>query len=233
LTVGHILTAVLKCVHIFREKKVAVGLLERRGKEKDSRKKLILKSARTLFFKKSFNKVTVDEIAKCSELGKGSIYLYFNSKEEIYAQILLNDIDNFNKQVSVLFDKKNTAAGLLVEFSCIYVDFFLNDSELFRILMTYMLQPAKMNLTDKLNSQILGANIRSINTIGKILQLGILSKEFPADINLKQNQNAIWGLLNGIISLYIFSGAQMKRRERIYSTIKLALEVFIKGLKKV
>jgi hypothetical protein len=133
----------------------------------------------------------------------------------------------------VLFDKKNTAAGLLVEFSCIYVDFFLNDSELFRILMTYMLQPAKMNLTDKLNSQILGANTRSINSIGKILQLGILSKEFPADINLKQNQNAIWGLLNGIISLYIFSGAQMKRRERIYSTIKLALEVFIKGLKKV
>jgi hypothetical protein len=96
-----------------------------------------------------------------------------------------------------------------------------------------MLQPAKMNLTDKLNSQILGANIRSINAIGKILQLGVLSKEFPDDINLKQNQNAIWGLLNGIISLYIFSGAQMKRKERIYSTIKVALEVFIDGLKKV
>jgi hypothetical protein len=39
-------------------------------------------------------------------------------------------------------------------------------------------------------------------------------------------------LLNGIISLYIFLGAQEKRRERIYSTIKLALEIFIKGLKK-
>jgi AcrR family transcriptional regulator len=220
-------------ISIFGGKKVIVGLLERRGKEKDIRKKLILKSARTLFFKKSFSNVTVDEIAKCSELGKGSIYLYFKSKEEIYAQILLNDIDNFNQQVSVLFDKKHTASDLLFEFSCIYVDFFLNDSELFRILMTYMLQPAKMNLTEKLNSQILTANARSINTIGKILQLGVASKEFPADFNIKQNQNAIWGLLNGIISLYIFSGAQMKRRERIYSTIKLALEVFIKGLKKV
>jgi hypothetical protein len=133
----------------------------------------------------------------------------------------------------VLFDKKNTASDLLVEFSCIYVDFFLNDSELFRILMTYMLQPGKMNLTEKLNSQILTANARSIDVIGKILQLGVSSNEFPANINLKQNQNAIWGLLNGIISLYIFSGLQIKRRERINSTIKLALEVFIKGLKKV
>ena len=210
-----------------------MGLLERRGKEKDYRKKLILKSARTLFFKKGFNNVTVDEIAKSSELGKGSIYLYFNSKEEIYAQILLNDIEDFNQQVFVLLNKKKIAADLLVEFSEIYVDFFFNDGELFRILMTYMLQPAKMNLTEKLNSQILTANARSIDVIGKILQLGVSSNEFPANINLKQNQNAIWGLLNGIISLYIFSGLQIKRRERINSTIKLALEVFIKGLKKV
>ncbi|MCX5848252.1 MAG: TetR/AcrR family transcriptional regulator [Deltaproteobacteria bacterium] len=208
-----------------------MGLLERRGKEKDSRKKLILKSARTLFFKKGFSQVTVDEIAKLSELGKGSIYLYFNSKEEIYAQILLNDIDNFNQQVSVLLNKKSSAAALLVEFSCIYVDFFLNEGELFRILMTYMLQPAKMNLTKELNSQILTANARSIDVIGKILQLGVESEEFSESINLKQNQNAIWGLFNGIISLYIFSGSQIKRRDRIYSTIKLALEIFIKGLK--
>ena len=210
-----------------------MGRLERRGKEKDSRKKLILKSARTLFFKKGFNNVTVDEIAKSSELGKGSIYLYFNSKEEIYAQILLNDIEDFNQQVYVLLNKKKIAADLLVEFSNIYVDFFFNDGELFRILMTYMLQPAKMNLTEKLNSQILTANARSIDVIGKILKLGVSSKEFSANINLKQNQNAIWGLLNGIISLYIFSGSPIKRRERINSTIKLALEVFIKGFKKV
>jgi AcrR family transcriptional regulator len=209
-----------------------VGLLERRGKEKDSRKKLILKSARTLFFKKGFNNVTVDEIAKISELGKGSIYLYFNSKEEIYAQILLNDIENFNEQVSVLLNKKKIASELLVDFSCIYVDFFLNDGELFRILMTYMLQPTKMNLTKELNSQILTANASSIDVIGRILQLGVESKEFSDGIDLKQNQNAIWGLLNGIISLYIFSGLQIKRRERIKSTIRLALEVFIMGLKQ-
>jgi AcrR family transcriptional regulator len=209
-----------------------VGLLERRGKEKDNRKRLILKSARTLFFKKGFNKVTVDEIAKSSELGKGSIYLYFNSKEEIYAQILLNDIDNFNSQVSALLEKESSSSDLLSQFSYIYIDFFINDGELFRILMTYMLHPAKMNLTEKLNSQILQANARSIDVIGKILQLGIDSNEFSAEINLKQNQNSFWGLLNGIISLFIFSGAPIKRRERIYSTTKLALEIFIKGLKK-
>lgn len=209
-----------------------MGLKERRGKEKDTRKKLILSSARSLFFQKGFNKVTVDEIAKSSELGKGSIYLYFNSKEEIYAQILLNDIDNFNRLISVLFEKESSASEMLTEFSRVYIDVFLNDSELFRILMTYMLQPAKMNLTEKLNSQILNANARSIDVIGKILQRGVDSKEFHPQIDIRQNQNAFWGLLNGIISLFIFSVAEKKRKERIYSTTKLALEIFVRGLKE-
>jgi len=209
-----------------------VGLLERRIKEKDSRKKQILKSARALFFKKGFNQVTVDEIARSSELGKGSIYLYFDSKEEIYAQILLNDIDSFNRQVSALLEKQGKASELLTEFSDIYINFFFSDGELFRILMAYMLQPAKMNLPEKLNAQILNANARSIDVIGKILQKGIDTQEFSREINVKQNQNAFWGLLNGIISLFIFSGTQARRKERIYSTTRLALEIFIKGLKK-
>lgn len=209
-----------------------MGLKERRGKEKSNRKKAILSSARSLFFKKGFNKVTVDEIAKSSELGKGSIYLYFNSKEEIYAQILLNDIDNFNRRVSILLEKESSASDLLTEFSYIYIDFFLQDSELFRILMTFMLNPAKMNLSEKLNSEILTANAESIDVIGKVLQMGVGTGEFPAEINIRQNQNSFWGLLNGIISLYIFSGRPEKRRERIYATTKLALEMFISGLKK-
>ena len=209
-----------------------MGLSERRDKEKDGRRKLILSSARKLFFKKGFNTVTVEEIAKISELGKGSIYLYFNSKEEIYAQILLDDIGKFNQQVSELFDNKKTAAVLLSDFSCAYADFFLNDSELFRILMIYMLQPERMNLSEELNPQIVNAYSRSIDMFGKILQGGVQTKEFPANINFKQNQYAIWSLLNGIISLYIFSGYLAKRSERIRVTIKSALDIFIKGLKQ-
>jgi len=209
-----------------------LGLIERRGKEKDGRRKLILKSARSLFLEKGFNNVTVDEIAKFSELGKGSIYLYFNSKEEIYTQVLLNDIEKFNQQTSGLFNRKKSASDLLVEFSYTYADFFLNDSELFRILMIYMLQPAQMNLSEELNPQIIEANNKSIDVFGKILELGLESKELPANINSKQNQYAIWGLLNGIISLYLFSGLKIKRKEKIRTTIKLALEVFIKGLKQ-
>jgi AcrR family transcriptional regulator len=209
-----------------------MGLLERREKEKDNRRKLILKSARTLFFARGFKNVTVDRIAKLSELGKGSIYLYFNSKEEIYAQVLLNDIDKFHQQAFSLFQKNKAAVDSLFEFSYFYADFFLNDPELFRILMTFMLHTDQMNLSAEQYKDIIVAMRKTIDLISNIFQFGIDSNEFPSSINIKYNQFAIWGMLNGIISLHIFSGAENKRRERIRSTIKSTLEIFIKGLEK-
>jgi AcrR family transcriptional regulator len=209
-----------------------MGLLERREKEKDGRRKLILEAARTLFLAKGFKNVTVDEIAKFSELGKGSIYLYFISKEEIYAQILLHDIDKFHQQAFSLFDKKKSATELLFDFSYFYVDIFLNDPELFRILMAFMLQTDQMNLSAKQYKDIIVAMRKPIDIISKIFQIGINSHEFPGSINVKHNQFVIWGMLNGVISLHISSGMENRRRERIHSIIKSTLEIFIKGLKQ-
>lgn len=39
-------------------------------------------------------------------------------------------------------------------------------------------------------------------------------------------------MLNGIISLYLFTGNPIKRMERIHSTVQNSLDVIIKGLKE-
>jgi AcrR family transcriptional regulator len=64
-----------------------LNALERRKKEKEHRRNAILKAARKLFFEKGFKAVTVDSIAAKADISKGSVYLYFDSKEEIYADI--------------------------------------------------------------------------------------------------------------------------------------------------
>jgi AcrR family transcriptional regulator len=208
-----------------------MGLLERREKEKDSRRMLILKSARKLFCAKGFKNVTVDKIAKFSELGKGSIYLYFNSKEEIYAQILLQDIDKFHRHALALLNKEKTAADALFEFSYFYADFFLNEPELFRILMAFMLQTDQMNPSEEQYRNIITAVRKTIDIISNILQLGIDSNEINLSVDIKYSQFALWGMLNGIIALHIFTGSESKRREKIYSTIKSTLQIYINGLK--
>ena len=208
-----------------------MGLEDRRKREKEQRRNAILNAARKLFLEKGFKHVTVENIARKAELSKGSVYLYFSSKEEIYTQILLNDIDKFNRKSSQIFQNGKPAADLVMDFACIYVDFFLNDRELFRIMMTFMLHTEELNLTEAVNQHIIDVTNNTVKIIETILQHGIDRGEFPRDINLGQSRNALWGLLNGIISLHLFTGREANKEERIRSTIKGSLSVFINGLK--
>ncbi len=207
-----------------------MGLEERRKRERENRKNAILKAARKLFLEKGFKTVTVESIARKAELSKGSIYLYYNSKEEIYTQILLSDIDKFHNHIADLLQNPSNASEALVRLADIYVDFFLNERELFRILMTFMLHTTDMNLPQDLNKQIIKTTNRTIGIIEEIFNYGIERGEFPATINVRQNRNAIWGMLNGVISLYLFIGNETKRAEVIHSTIRAGLNTYIRGI---
>jgi AcrR family transcriptional regulator len=204
---------------------------KKKEKEKELRRNTILNAARRLFFDRGFKAVTVDNIAEKSEVSKGSIYLCFESKEEIYTQILIGDNLALYERIKNFSSIEASASQLLQEYSRIYVDYFLNDKELFRILMTFMMQTGQMHLTENQSDELIRSTNQNIKPISEIIQKGINSGEFAPVSNIRQMQNAIWGMLNGIISLYLFTGNPIKRMERIHSTVQGSLNVFIKGLK--
>ena len=204
---------------------------EKRRKSKENRKNTILAAARRLFFDQGFKAVTIDNIAAKAEISKGSVYLCFESKEEIYAQILISDNIALYERIKYFSAKEATASQLLLEFARIYVDYFLNDNELFRILMTFMMQTSHMNLVENKKDELILSTNQNIKIISEIIQKGIDSGEFSPIGNIRQMQNAIWGMLNGIISLYIFTGNPTKRTERIHSTVRNSLNIIIAGLK--
>jgi AcrR family transcriptional regulator len=48
----------------------------------------ILDAARAVFAKKGFHETTVDEIAEAAGVAKGTVYLYYRSKQDIYFEAL-------------------------------------------------------------------------------------------------------------------------------------------------
>ena len=210
---------------------IPVGLEERRKGGMENRRNAILQAARKLFFDKGFKHVTVESIARKAELSKGSVYLYFKSKEEIYTHILLNDIDKFYKTIAGLLEEGLSASDKLMSLANTYAGFFINDRELFRIMMNYMLNINHMNLPEEIDRQIVTATNKTANIIEEIFHMGIESGEFPPYIDLRQKRNAIWGLLNGTISLHLFTGSEEKREERILATIKTGVNTFLRGMR--
>jgi AcrR family transcriptional regulator len=208
-----------------------LGSERRREREKEQRRSAILRSARREFFEKGFRAVTVDSIARRAELSKGAIYLYFKSKEEIYAQILLRDIDKFHDRVETLLDTVKSASDNLRNFAEVYASFFISDRELFRIFMNFMIQHNPVNFTPNINDHIVKSTNQTVAIIEQILQMGVDRGEFPGCHNVRICRNALWGLLNGIIALHLFTGKEETQEERVRTQVRGGLELFIGGLR--
>jgi len=94
-----------------------------------------------------------------------------------------------------------------------------------------MLQAENMNLTDEQNTQLIHTTNENVHVIAEILQRGVESGEFIAGMDVRRMQFAIWGLLNGVISLYIYTGAPERRGERIFTIVHDSLNALLKGIK--
>ena len=64
-----------------------MSIAERRERDKRQRRDSIVDAAEKLFFARGFASVSVDEIAAAAEISKGTIYLYFKTKEEISIEV--------------------------------------------------------------------------------------------------------------------------------------------------
>ncbi len=111
--------------------------LTRKDREKLQRKQEIMKAAALLFSQKGFNHTTLEEIAVKSEFGIGTIYNYFQSKEEIFKSIIDN---TFDRSYEILSQCVNDTPSL-VEFFKVYTrkvfEFYADNKEELIILVSF------------------------------------------------------------------------------------------------
>ncbi len=65
-----------------------MGIQERKEREKEQRRAVILDCATKIFLKKGFVNASMEDIAGCSELSKATLYVYFKNKEEIILNVM-------------------------------------------------------------------------------------------------------------------------------------------------
>jgi TetR/AcrR family transcriptional repressor of uid operon len=66
----------------------------------------IIKAAIDAFSKYGFDRTRMDDVAKTADLSKGTIYLHFKSKEDLFYAICENNLAETKRQISTLFVKK-------------------------------------------------------------------------------------------------------------------------------
>ena len=80
-------------------------------------KQLIIESATKYFSKYGFHKTTMDEIARNIHKAKGVLYYYFSSKEELFRQVLKQELDKVKAELGRIVNTQSDAISILRDYT--------------------------------------------------------------------------------------------------------------------
>src|SRR3954451_22102316 len=102
----------------------------------EQRRCSILQAARTVFARQGYAHTVVDDIASQAGIAKGTLYLYFPSKEAIYLAAVLEDARQLDKDSRVAMSAAVTWQEKLGAYLHVRVDYFERHQDFLRIYMT-------------------------------------------------------------------------------------------------
>ena len=149
-----------------------MGTTERREREKQRRRDDILTTARTIFFDKGFRDTTIDDIARAAELSRGTIYLYFESKEEIYATVLEEGLDILYTLIKDAYSTKNDPLANLLAGHDAFMRFHDEYTHHYNVLMLDKMQIEDV-LPPALKARMNSNFTRIAEWLTRVLQEGI------------------------------------------------------------
>lgn len=148
------------------------------------REREILKAAISLFEGPRWETVTVEQISKKAEIGKGTVYKHFTCKEEIYANIAAD----FSKRILGAYDvidfeqqlEEKAVLEAIQQLIRISFDLFLNNPVEAKISFYCKRADFRARLTDEIRQHFESLDAQFENYIGAILQKGIEMGMFPS-----------------------------------------------------
>lgn len=93
----------------------------------------ILHAARRIFAEKGFSATTVDDIAEGANVAKGTVYLYFKSKRDIYFAALKQGIEAVNAETQERLNESPAIEDKLRAFIRTRVKYFEENADFFKI----------------------------------------------------------------------------------------------------
>jgi len=96
----------------------------------------ILKAARKVFAQQGYDGATMDDVAEASDIAKGTLYLYFRSKRDIYLGVLHEDLQSLREATVRAIASAADAPARIRAFVTTRFEFCGRHSDFFRIYNT-------------------------------------------------------------------------------------------------
>ncbi len=194
-----------------------MGIAERREREKEQRKNDIIDAAEKVIFSKGLDTSSMDDVAEAAELSKGTLYLYFKSKEELYLAIHLrgNQIlrDMFARAVkSQQYGLEKTRA-----IGQAYFEFYRKYPDYFHAMIYYESRTIDFEADNSVARQCMLVGKETLDILSRAIREGIADGSIRPTIDPVKTAISLWGQTTGIIQVIVLKEDVIKHNHQLSS----------------
>jgi len=113
---------------------MGLDIQAKKKQKKTDKRNAVLDAAMIVFSKKGYHDAKVDEIAEIAGVAKGTVYRYFDSKEEILSELIRGNNTRLVDGLTAIFSKDEHILELIKDAIAYYIDFFESNKDLYKIL---------------------------------------------------------------------------------------------------
>lgn len=202
-----------------------MGIKERKDRDREEMKKLILDTSLKLFTEEGFGKVSMRKIASKMEYSPGTIYLYFKNKDEILYELHNIAFDKFYSEQMKIKDIEDPMEKL-IKHGEIYIDFALKNTEYYDLM--FIMNATGFEIAKKEEWKV---GFRTFDYLKSNIQECFDAGYFKGD-DVMAATIATWSLVHGIVSLYIRNRLAMIPENYVRHMMSESMKFFFENLKK-
>lgn len=169
-----------------------MGVAERKEREKQKRKELIIRAAEKVFFSQGFERSTMDDIAEEAELSKGTLYLYFKSKEDLHISVVHKVGSRLKASMMGIENLDEDAFEKLVSMGRATIEFANKFPDQMKSIM--LIESFELQQTSYSTSQLKDVIFKDspVGIVIRIVEQGVKEKLIRADIPAPLIAHTLW-----------------------------------------
>ena len=192
-----------------------MGTATRKQQERAIRRQDIVDAAERVFFARGFEHTSMDEVARESEFSKRTVYVYFNSKEQIYFEIMIR---GYRALIDMVDDslKRNPPANAADELRSIFrsvVAFGHDHSDYLTAIMEYETKDSedRTDVTDESKEECYRLGEVLFGYLSRAVSRGVAEGTLRPGLDVRQTTLLLWACAVGVCNTAQKKGDYLRR----------------------
>ena len=176
--------------------------LPRRERERLIHRKQILDTALDLFSEKGYHSVSMHEIARQAEFAIGTLYKFFNNKEDLYKALIMEQSEEFHEVMNEAIDISGDEIKRIRNYIKVKGEVFVKNTSMIRLYFAET-RGASFNIKAGLDADIRKMYDDFLHKLAAVFESGIKKKRFKRLLDPYYLAVALDSLTNAFLFLWL------------------------------